>query len=396
MMDAEQRFLHSREARTNRKDTASKALHVQVAQFLAESKKRISEWSQRVEQADQQEDPQQFLLECKQKLRLWEQHCLGTTAVNGLEGWEVPMELPAADWKWLHGSFADGWALWERIYGQVVPKGKFTFVRYRQELARRRALGMPLTQSAPDSNHASLLPLTKATTETLVDPQSCLEDLENGTMDIVDNDTPQDTLPTTPASIQYHTMSSSVLLFRRLKNCTITIHKPLQALHIVESSDTTIHVKAPIASSIHITSCQGCSVYTVDVQQVRIHTTNKLHCYLKELRAGAILEASTQISFYGISESIVRDFDWLRSTPSPNFACQKSIPIIETPPDTLSTDTPTSITIDKDPVIAETISTNLPSVTDPPETTTPTVPIVEESNDNAEDDDDDDEEDDEL
>lgn len=93
--------------------------------------------------------------------------------------------------------------------------------------------------------------------------------------------------------------------------------KPLQALHVVQSSKTTIRVTEPVSSSIHVTDCHDCSFHAKS-QQLRLHESTNLNCYV-DLVAGAILEDCSGLLF--VSNNIdVKDFNWLRTgIPSPNF-----------------------------------------------------------------------------
>lgn len=61
----------------------------------------------------------------------------------------IPADLPAADWRILHTEFTKCVQEWEDLVSKRFPKGKFTFLRYRKEVARRQALGIPLEEERP-------------------------------------------------------------------------------------------------------------------------------------------------------------------------------------------------------------------------------------------------------
>ncbi len=113
---------------------------------------------------------------------------------------------------------------------------------------------------------------------------------------------------------------------------------------MVHVSDTTILVASPIASSIHITSCQHCTIQA-HAQQLRIHDSQMLKLEI-DLVAGAILEGSHDILFQRPVE--VKDFDWLRAgVPSPNFRIEDTVNLdkeLSTIP-ALAVTTPTPSTI---------------------------------------------------
>jgi hypothetical protein len=97
---------------------------------------------------------------------------------------------------------------------------------------------------------------------------------------------------------------------------------PLQALHLVQTSKSTITVTEAIASAIHVTDCHGCSIHA-HAQQLRLHESTDLTCYA-ELVAGAIMEDCTRLLFVSHNLDDVKDFNWLRAgSKSPNYSIER-------------------------------------------------------------------------
>jgi hypothetical protein len=97
---------------------------------------------------------------------------------------------------------------------------------------------------------------------------------------------------------------------------------PLQALHLVQTSKSTITVTEAISSAIHVTDCHGCSV-NAHAQQLRLHESTDLTCHV-ELVAGAIMEDCTRLLFVSDNLDDVKDFNWLRAgSKSPNYSIER-------------------------------------------------------------------------
>lgn len=335
-----------------------------VALFWKNLKQRLQSWTTRCTAIE----TRQQWLDLQQELQALRHYCLKsmtTTTTNttsssfslSMDDLIVPDELPLADWRLLHEEFTNCTILLETIQNQQFPKSKFVFLRYRQEVARRKALGIPVEYAKSHQERT-----TSMTTMTMTMKNTTTTDNHHGENPIpihdLDDDNEWNTTdtgspPTIPSpvnlesitnaviniredgtihitfhdnSTNHHSnddhwntpspITSAVLLMKNLQNCTIQIHKVLEALHLVHIISTKVVVINPIASSIHITDCHDCSIQGKS-QQLRIHDSQNLSINV-DLIAGAILEGSHDIVFQRVVE--VKDFDWLREgMASPNF-----------------------------------------------------------------------------
>lgn len=230
MTDPEQRFLQARQARltalANNTRKTEEDRHA-LADFWTALRLRFQNWKERLQQDGLD---RQACLDLKEELQALRQECLHPNP-HPSSILPVPMNLPAADWRVLHSEFTRYFALWEEVSTTKFPKGKFTFARYRQEVARRKALGIPLEAAS-----APTLPNPSSPThqvEEQKDDDATLQDISNAAIyistdgavvvnskDVVDSDQSQETGATTRSAL----LSSSAILLRRISNATIQMY----------------------------------------------------------------------------------------------------------------------------------------------------------------------------
>ena len=212
--DFEQRFLQNRANRRidlqgKKKDkkhaeTTASSTKTELYKFWSVVRKKLSYWQQNLDRLvfdhnnnenqqpkeedessssstdnDATADVRQRLEDLKQELYLLRKYCLSTSTSNNenddcknhvrtwtdeegqSERWNVPDFIPASDLRLLHIEFTNCATKFDTVYEQIIPKEKFTFKKYRQELARRKALGLPLnvvTTGNPNSRNTSAKP----------------------------------------------------------------------------------------------------------------------------------------------------------------------------------------------------------------------------------------------
>jgi Tubulin binding cofactor C len=94
-----------------------------------------------------------------------------------------------------------------------------------------------------------------------------------------------------------------------------------QLLHLMNLVNCNVTCSLRIEGAIHITSCID-TIVTGSCHQLRIHESKNLQCHINS-GSGPILEDSSSITFYAApGDDVIReikDFNWFRSEPSPNF-----------------------------------------------------------------------------
>mmetsp|Transcript_2242 Transcript_2242/g.6692 ORF Transcript_2242/g.6692 Transcript_2242/m.6692 type:complete len:293 (-) Transcript_2242:1055-1933(-) len=125
------------------------------------------------------------------------------------------------------------------------------------------------------------------------------------------------------------------VVLSHIQGCTVMIRSVSGALHMEDVADS--HVSAdPVRGSIHISRCSS-SQFELSARQVRIHDSSGSTFFL-HTQSGAIIESCTNLKFAPLdtenvreklvdaelSSSVnewdkVRDFNWLRVQPSPNW-----------------------------------------------------------------------------
>lgn len=301
-MDPEQRFLQARQARSNARREESghdnnndddddfvtrQQRHSQeLGIFWSELRRRLQQWEERLNRLhdtfkaannSQQQQQQPLILSIRQpfqnlkeELKQLQRHCLrnhditttasSTTNANSpssssssthhdhddmmiLVDWKLPTkEFPNTDLRLLHAEFSKYTQKWETMARLIQPKGKFTFRRYRQELAYRNIHGLLLQDDDQDNNNNNNNNRT-TTTEVNDNPpplpndESCLQGYDNCIIHIHNDGTTtinhhhhhhqeQDEMPSTPASSMLTSsisLSSPLLLIRNLQHCTVTM-----------------------------------------------------------------------------------------------------------------------------------------------------------------------------
>ncbi len=227
-VNLEQRFLQSRESRVASLAASSTttARHQELGRFWTELRQRLRTWTTRLEHVETRQE----LQDLQEELRTLRHHCLKPTL-----DFAVPTELPPADWRLLHAEFTKCATLWETVQIQRYPKGKFIFQRYRQEVGRRKALGIPLASEQSkknsmelasryhthfsgntgndhdDDNNTSSSGPGPASLESVANAIICIQN--DGTVQIQPNHG-QDP----------YTISSAAVLLRNIQNCTIQMY----------------------------------------------------------------------------------------------------------------------------------------------------------------------------
>eukprot|EP00980_Cylindrotheca_fusiformis_P027868 scaffold22560_cov135-Cylindrotheca_fusiformis.AAC.79 len=304
-MDQEAKFLKSQQARVNTIERSQRVQRVDsIHSFWATLREKRSAWESKLcalgESQGQQAALYQELQDLKAELHQIRKHCLGSTVCY--DDWEVP-DLPVADLRLLHDEFSRCFSVWEATKKQISPKGNFSFRRYREEIARRKAQGIPL--SAPVAAESAL-----SSKPHLLKEGACLQGLSNVSI-VIDS----------KGNVRVrdeHIMKIGLFLLNFFTHHVLNSNrsKKLVTLHIVDTSDTEIILDDP-ARAIHVTNCHTSSLNAF-AQQLRLHKSTDLTCTV-EVSAGAIMEDCTRLVF--CSEMIeVKDFNWLRSgVASPNF-----------------------------------------------------------------------------
>jgi hypothetical protein len=244
-MDPEQRFLQARQARWSTSTTVSN--HRETAEALATFwsalRRRLAEWKQRVQVVSTRQE----CLNLKEELHALRQACLNpsssissssttTTSTNNNNNnnntLPVPMDLPASDWRVLHTEFTRHFHAWEETMATRFPKGKFTFTRYRNEVARRQAMGIPLDAAvviagAGEPNHR-VGTSAACTTLSDMDETSCVQNVADASLHIhhdghvvwirkshdIDESSGSNNVP----------LSSGAILLRTIVHCTIQMY----------------------------------------------------------------------------------------------------------------------------------------------------------------------------
>ena len=122
------------------------------------------------------------------------------------------------------------------------------------------------------------------------------------------------------------------------ENCKIEIQGKLETLRIIELNNCEIFV-GPVARSVSVDYCKDC-IFQLASQQIRIHNSSKCTFYVLA-KSGPIIEDCTEMKFGKYSYTFssvnslleetnlpetqnnwdqVRDFNWFKSTPSPNYS----------------------------------------------------------------------------
>lgn len=211
-MDQEKKFLESQQARVNTIERSQRLQHADTLHvFWTLVREKLSAWEKKLHalQETQGKKPAayQHLQDLKEELQLLRKHCLGSTVC--FDDWEVP-DLPVADLRLLHNEFSKYFTIWEAAKEIICPKGKFSFRRYREELARRKAQGIPL--SAP------LVAQTTITSKPQVlHKGACLQDISNESI-AIDSDG-----NVRVRDEQIMKVSDAALLVRNLQNCSVVM-----------------------------------------------------------------------------------------------------------------------------------------------------------------------------
>eukprot|EP00977_Amphora_coffeiformis_P021842 scaffold10016_cov170-Amphora_coffeaeformis.AAC.7 len=229
-----------------------------------------------------------------------------------------------------HKILVAGQANIDKLQTKLLPKSKFIFRRYRQALANRQTNddGVQDPKEKTDIAEASFSNATKSQVSVASDTlTNCLQDLESESIQISDEGIQSSKNSTLESGRQLDFDKGVVpLVWRRLKNCTVTWQPSTMAnspssggsvLHLVDLSDCQLEVNVAL-SSIHVSDCHNVSLRISRVQQVRLHTSRNLQVR-GQITGGAILEGCQKI---GVTTNCpnVQDFSWLRaSRPSPNL-----------------------------------------------------------------------------
>lgn len=128
------------------------------------------------------------------------------------------------------------------------------------------------------------------------------------------------------------------MLLRDLTRCTVHLLAPLHFLRMEGLQDCKVLV-GPVAGPVYVERCDGCTFYMAS-RQLRIHHTTASTLYVHTV-SGPIIEdchalrfAPLALSYPGLESHLaqaqiagtkntwneVKDFKWLRSQQSPNWA----------------------------------------------------------------------------
>ena len=326
-MDQEKQFLLSQQARLSNIERSQRIQHAEeLHTFWKFLRSKLAEWQERLDSLTSQEtdnNKQQDLVDLKEQLQLYQKHCLSSTPIIVFDDWQVPDNLPLADIRLLHKEFSNCMTKWEQAKEIVSPKGKFTFRRYRQEVARRKACGIPIFENSTQKTTPLKASAHQSTPVQQQQQQeytkgACIQNLSNATIEI---DADGNVLVNKHSFLEMPKVSAAALLVQKIEHCSIEIAKPLVTLHIVQTNSTQIIIKGDFMRAIHVTDCHNGTTIQGRAQQLRLHESTDLTCHV-ELAAGAILEDCTRLVFNTVdmNKMEVRDFNWLRTgIPSPNF-----------------------------------------------------------------------------
>lgn len=212
MVDQEKKFLESQRARVNTIERSQRLQHTDILHaFWAHLRQKLSIWESKLHHLQKVQGKQsakhQQLQDLKIELQQIRKHCLGSTVC--FDDWEVP-DLPVADMRLLHNEFSKYFAMWEVAKEVISPKGKFTFRRYREEISRRKAQGIPL--SAPLATQTSISPRPR-----VLHTGACLEGISNESI-VIDADG-----NVLVRNEQIMNVSDAALLVRNLHHCSLVM-----------------------------------------------------------------------------------------------------------------------------------------------------------------------------
>jgi hypothetical protein len=225
MIDQEQQFLLSRQARSSDSAPSGRSQHrlhsEELYAFWAQLKSRLSAWNETLRHL--KEHPggtgtiRQGMEDLKQGLQLLRRHCLASTVC--FHDWDVP-ELPVADLRLLHAEFTKCSTTWETIKEHLIPKGKFVFRRYREEVGKRKAQGIPLdAPSRPRGPPPKPNKQVASTASLDFHHGPCIQDMMDASIAIdASGNVFLDGERTTIAPV-----SGTALLIRNLANCSVTM-----------------------------------------------------------------------------------------------------------------------------------------------------------------------------
>ena len=260
--DPEQRFLAARQARLSSSSSTTTVRHTAqaTATFWSQLRPYLQEWKGRLDQLQTSVDSgsssssrsrpessssssllsssslRQDLQNLKEELHRLRQHCLHhedgkrddsrctTSPFATTTTLQVPEHLPSADWRLLHEELTRCTTRWETIHAQLFPKGKFTLTRYRAEIARRQALGIPFQEAAKPGTESSTYNTSVPGGEK--HSGSTVQNISNATIWIRDDgmveiQSQDETGPwTTNASLS----ATAVCVLRNIQNCTLQMY----------------------------------------------------------------------------------------------------------------------------------------------------------------------------
>ena len=234
----EQRFLQARLARWSALAESHHSNHHQrdntieaLATFWSSLRQFLTEWNQRLQEVDRKQD----CLNLKEELHALRQACLNPnssslrseTPSSNILPTEllaaIPMDMPAADWRVLHGEFTKYVQAWEEVFTTRFPKGKFTFSRYRQEVARRLAMGIPLEKEHVPTKQTTISSTAAAAAMSEMDERSSVQNISHASIHIQEDGSVW-IQPTTRLDDQPHQSS----LASSSSNSTSSINRSVQ------------------------------------------------------------------------------------------------------------------------------------------------------------------------
>jgi len=313
MMDPETRFLQNQEARTAalRKHSKTNGSHL----FWRDLRGNLADWRNRLAAiaadqtkykaaSDRQEalhDLDQLKNECK-KLQ---KEALATS------------ELPVSDLRLLHQEFATCAQQLHDARNVVSPPTRFVFTRYRVAWNERVVVGKDEENiTLEDELQESVKRVSR------VAQGRVIQDLTDAVIDEASDGTVRMTTTESGSTDELDLSESMSLVLQNLCRCQVTITANYHLLHIINLVDCKITCSNRIDGAVHVTNCTDTTVRVSSCHQLRIHDSQRLEFHV-QVGSGPILEDSSVVTFVSAPGDAmmkeIKDFNWFRSEPSPNF-----------------------------------------------------------------------------
>jgi hypothetical protein len=134
----------------------------------------------------------------------------------------VPDFLPVGDLRLLHAEFSKCFQRWEFVKQSLIPHERFTFAKYREELARRKSLGLPLSTSLEfSSSEEPNRKVREMRSSHDLMKGAYLQDLSNISIRVDRDGKVVDLFTDSSVCTYINTITAESLSLRNLRNCTI-------------------------------------------------------------------------------------------------------------------------------------------------------------------------------